>query len=134
MVALYDQNRRADRGSVVESWGMRIAWVVVLMCLAGIAGCKDRGAAAAPPDPAALKAQQDLTRRRDALLEQRQKLESQRKVVLEEIQRTEASGGDTKDLTKQRDDLTAQIDGQSAELGQMSDKMSSLWTTVDSPA
>src|SRR5678815_2355377 len=123
MAALYDQNRRPSRGAVVELPGMRIARVIVLLWLAGgLAACKDRSEASAAPDPAALKAQQDLVKRRDALLEQRQRLESQRKVVLEQIQKAEASGGDTKELSRQRDDLTVQIDGQSAELGQMSDK------------
>src|SRR5215468_5540969 len=135
MAALYDQNRRPGRGAVVELPGMRIARVIVLLWLAGgVAACKDRGEASAAPDPAALKAQQELIKRRDALLEQRQKLESQRKVVLEQIAKVEASGGDTRELTKQRDDLTAQIDGQSDELGQMSDKLSSLSTKLDSAA
>lgn len=112
---------------------MRIARVIVVLWLAvSIAACKDRSDAA--PDPAALKAQQDLVKRRDALLAQRQRLESQRSVVLEQIQKVEASGGDTKELARQRDDLTAQIDGQSAELGQMSDKLSSLSTKLDSAA
>jgi chromosome segregation ATPase len=114
---------------------MRIARVVVLVWLAATAAaCKDRSDASSAPDPAALKAQQDLVKRRDALLEQRQKLESQRTAVLEQIQKAEASGGDTKELAKQRDDLTVQIDGQSAELGQMSDKLSSLSTKLDSAA
>lgn len=114
---------------------MRLARVLVLVWLAGgLCACKDRGEASAAVDPAAIKAQQDLARRRDALLEQRQRLESQRKVVLEQIEKVEASGGDTKELTRQRDDLTAQIDGQSAELSQMSDKLSSLSTKLDSAA
>jgi hypothetical protein len=114
---------------------MRIARVVVLLCLAGGAfACKDRSDAATAPDPAALKAQQELMKRRDALVENRQRLEGQRRLVLEQIQKAEASGGDTKELTRQRDDLTAQIDGQSAELGQMSDKLSSLSTKLDSAA
>jgi hypothetical protein len=114
---------------------MRIARVVVFVWLAvTAAACKDRSDASAAPDPAALKAQQDLVKRRDALLEQRQRLESQRTAVLEQIQKAEASGGDTKELAKQRDDLTVQIDGQSAELGQMSDKLSSLSTKLDSAA
>ena len=114
---------------------MRIARVVVLVWLAATAAaCKDRGDTGGAPDPAALKAQQELVKRRDALLEQRQKLESQRTAVLEQIQKAEASGGDTKELAKQRDDLTVQIDGQSAELGQMSDKLSSLSTKLDSAA
>ncbi|HEX7843349.1 MAG TPA: hypothetical protein VF469_38015 [Kofleriaceae bacterium] len=114
---------------------MRIVWVLVLLWLAGaVPACKDRGDASAAPDPAALRAQQELIRRRDALLAQRQKLESQRQVVIEQLQKAEASGGDTKELARQRDDLTAQIDGQSAELGQMSDKLSSLSTKLDSAA
>jgi len=110
---------------------MRIARVVVLLCLA--AGCKGSDASSAP-DPAALKAQQDLLHRRDTLLEQRERLESERQKVVEQIKATEATGGDTKDLAKQRDALTAQIDGQSAELGQMSDKISTLSTKLDSAA
>src|SRR3954468_4594491 len=137
MAALYDQNRRPGRGAVVELSGMRIARVIAALWLAGgLAACKDRGEASAAggPDPAAVKAQQDLMKRRDALLEQRQKLESQRKVVLDQIEKAQASGGDTRELTRQRDDLTAQIDGQSAELTQMSDKLSSLSSKLDSAA
>jgi len=114
---------------------MRIARVVILLCLAGTASaCKGKGDASTEPDPAALKAQQDLMKRRQALLEKREQLEGERQKVVEEIQKTEASGGDTKELAKQRDDLTAQIDGQSAELGQMSDKISNLTTKLDSAA
>jgi hypothetical protein len=114
---------------------MRTAWIVVLLCLVGIAaGCKGASDASTAPDPAAVKAQQDLLRRRDALLEQRERLEGERQKVIEQIQQAEATGGDTKDLAKQRDDLTAQIDGRSAELGQMSDKISTLATKLDSAA
>jgi len=113
---------------------MRIAWIVVSLCALGLApACKGNSDASAP-DPAAIKAQQDLLHRRDALLEQRDRLETERKQVVEQIKATEASGGDTKALAKQRDDLTAQIDGQSAELGQMSDKISTLSTKLDSAA
>jgi hypothetical protein len=138
MVALYDQNCRVDEGPVVQLPGMRIARIVVSLCVAGAAlaspACKSPSDAASAPDPAAAKAQQDLLRRRDALLEQRQRLEGERQQVVELIQKTEASGGDTKDLAKKRDDLTAQIDGQSAELGQMSDKISTLSSKLDSAA
>jgi hypothetical protein len=114
---------------------MRIAGIVVLLCLVGTAAaCKGASDASTAPDPAAIKAQQDLLRRRDALLEKRERLEGERQKVVEQIQKTEAAGGDTKDLAKQRDDLTAQIDGQSAELGQMSDKISTLATKLDSAA
>ena len=111
---------------------MRIARLVVSLGLASaVPACKDASTA---PDPAAVKAQQDLVHRRDALLEQRERLESERQQVVEQIHKAEAIGGDTKDLAKKRDDLTAQIDGQSAELGQMSDKISSLSTKLDSAA
>ncbi|HEU4729541.1 MAG TPA: hypothetical protein VFT22_16700 [Kofleriaceae bacterium] len=115
---------------------MRLARIVVLLAGTAVAclACKSSQPETSAPDPAAIKAQQDLVRRRDALLAQREKLETERRQVVEEIKRTEASGGDTKDLAKKRDDLTAQIDGQSAELGQMSDKLSSLSTKLDSAA
>jgi hypothetical protein len=109
---------------------MRIARAVVLLCLV-TGACKGSEPSSAP-DPAAIKAQQDLLHRRDALLEQRERLESERQKVVDQIKVTEASGGDTKDLAKQRDDLTSQIEGQSAELGSMSDKISTLSTKLDS--
>lgn len=114
----------------------RVVHAVLWLALAGTASaCKSHAdAQAVADDPAASKAQEELLRRRDALLAQREKLEGERQKVLEQIKVTEASGGDTKDLAKQRDDLTAQIDGQSAELGQMSNKISSLSTKLDSAA
>jgi hypothetical protein len=114
--------------------------MMVVLWLAGAAvGCRsssDASNAADPAaaDPAAIKAQQDLVRRRDALLAQRERLEGERQKIVEAIQRTEATGGDTRDLAKQRDDLTAQIEGQSAELGDMSDRISSLSSKLDSAA
>jgi hypothetical protein len=125
--------RRLSYNSFMRLGGL--ARMVVLLWLAGaVAACRSGSDAGVAPDPAAVKAQQDLLRRRDALLAQREQLESQRQKIVEQIQRTEASGGDTKDLAKQRDDLTAQIDGQSVELGQMSDKLSDLSNKLDSAA
>ena len=118
---------------------MRIAWVVVwlgplaLATLTTVAACKGNDASTAP-DPAAIKAQQDLLRRRDALEANRARLEGERQKVVDQIKQAEAAGGDTKALAKQRDELTAQIDGQSAELGQMSDKISTLSSKLDSAA
>ncbi|MBC7976008.1 MAG: hypothetical protein H7138_13635 [Myxococcales bacterium] len=111
---------------------MRIARAFLLLCLA-TAACKGSDTSNAP-DPAAIKAQQDLLRRRDALIEQRERLEGERQKVVEQIKVTEASGGDTQELAKQRDALTAQIDGQSAELGHMSSTISTLSTKLDSAA
>lgn len=114
---------------------MRLVGLAVALVLGGgVAACKTGSEASTAPDPAAVKAQQDLTKRRDALLEQRERLETARQQIVAQIQQTEATGGDTKALAKQRDDLTAQIDGQSAELGQMSDKLSSLSSKLDSAA
>jgi DNA repair exonuclease SbcCD ATPase subunit len=117
-----------------NSRGMRLAWIIVWLCLVGTFACKGKTDTSNDLDPAAVKAQQDLLKRRDALLEQRDRLETERREVVEQIKKVEASGGDTKDLAKKRDELTAQIDGQSAELGQMSDKISSLSTKLDSAA
>jgi hypothetical protein len=113
---------------------MRIAGVVLSLWLAGGAWACKGANEANTADPAALKAQQDLLRRRDGLLAKREALEGERQKVVDQIKATEASGGDTKALAKQRDDLTAQIDGQSAELGQMSDKISTLSTKLDTAA
>jgi hypothetical protein len=134
MPALYDQNCRGDEAADVQFPGMRLARIIVWLCLAGALACKGKTDASNDLDPAAVKAQQDLLKRRDALLEQRDRLETERREVVEQIKKVEASGGDTKDLAKKRDELTAQIDGQSAELGQMSDKISSLSTKLDSAA
>jgi len=61
---------------------MRAACVVVLVCVFAATGCKGKGEADAAPDPAALKAQQELVARRDALLAARQKLQSDREKVI----------------------------------------------------
>jgi DNA repair exonuclease SbcCD ATPase subunit len=114
---------------------MRFADIVVVLWLVGsVVACKTSSDTSSAPDPAAVKAQQDLVRRRDALLAQRERLEGERKQVVEQLQKVEASGGDTKELAKRRDELTAQIDGQSAELGQISDKVSNLSDKLDSAA
>jgi hypothetical protein len=114
---------------------MRLVGLAVAVALCGAAAsCKNGSEASTAPDPAAVKAQQDLMKRRDALLEKREQLETARQQIVEQIQKAEASGGDIKDLARQRDDLTAQIDGQSAELGQMSNKLSSLSSKLDSAA
>src|ERR1051325_4161591 len=112
MSALYDQNCRAEGGCRTIG-GMRLVGLAVVLGLCGAVACKSGSEASTAPDPAAAKAQQDLMKRRDALLEQRERLETARQQIVEQIQKTEASGGDTKALAKQRDDLTGQIEGQS---------------------
>jgi myosin heavy subunit len=112
---------------------MRIASVLVWLALAAAPACRGSDANSAT-DTAAAKAQADLLRRRDALLANRERLEGERDKLVEQIKQAEASGGDTKALAKQRDEITAQIEGQSAELGQMSDKISTLSSKLDSAA
>jgi hypothetical protein len=93
-------------------------WILVACCVALAAGpgCKGKGDANSAPDPAALKAQQELIARRDALLAQRQKLAGERDKLSEEIKQVEATGGDTTELAKKRADLEQQLQGQDAEL------------------
>ena len=111
---------------------MRIAPVLLWVALVVAPACRGSGDASSGTDVAAAKAQQDLLRRRDALLANRERLEGERSKVVEQIKQAEASGSDTQALAKQRDDLTAQIESQSSELGQMSDKLTTLSTKLDS--
>src|SRR5215471_8788826 len=100
MPPLYDQKPAPPSGISYNRRGMRAACVVVLLCV--FAGCKGKGEADAAPDPAALKAQQELVARRDSLLAARQKLQSDRQQVDEQIKQAEAKGGDTSELIKKR--------------------------------
>jgi len=82
----------------------------------GLAACKDKDTAEAAPDPAALKAQQELLQRRDALILARQKLQKERDSVDDQIHTIAATGGDTTELAKKRADLDSKIEGQASEL------------------
>ena len=67
---------------------MRTAGILVWLCLVlgSLVGCKNKGdAETAPPDPAAVKAQQELVARRDALLAQKEKLQGEATKIKEEI-------------------------------------------------
>src|SRR5215813_1974819 len=116
MPPLYDQKPAPPSGISYNRRGMRAACVVVLLCVFGATGCKGHGEADAAPDPAALKAQQELVARRDALLAARQKLQSDREKVIEEIKQVEAKGGDTSELVKKRTALDSEIEGKGSEL------------------
>lgn len=97
---------------------MARSWILVALCLALAAGtgCKGKGDATNAPDPAVLKAQQELIARRDALLAQRQKLAGERDKLSEEIKQVEAKGGDTTELSKKKADLEQQLQTQDTEL------------------
>src|SRR5688572_32217724 len=84
------------RRDLVQSMDMRRSGILVAWCiaLAASTGCKADSDASSAPDPAALKAQQELIARRDALLAQRKKLAGERDKLSEEIKQVEAKGGD----------------------------------------
>jgi hypothetical protein len=114
---------------------MRAACVVVLLCVFAATGCKGKGEADAAPDPAALKAQQELVARRDALLAARQRLQSDREKVIEEIKQIEAKGGDTSELVKKKSAIENEIEGKGSELIEtLSTKLDTIATTSNSSA
>lgn len=97
---------------------MRGILSVLLLCLAVSSGtgCKNSSGASVAPDPAALKAQQELMARRDALLAQREQLQKDSDKIAAEIKQVEASGGDTTELAKKKADIDQQMKGQEIEL------------------
>jgi len=106
---------------------MRTVGLLLSLILVGgfaCAGCKNKGDADAAPDPAALKAQQDLVARRDALMAERQRLEGERDQLDAEIKDVNEKGGDTKELVKKREQITTRIESQVTNL-------SSLGTQID---
>jgi hypothetical protein len=113
---------------------MRTAGLLVLLCL--VVGCKGKNDADAAPDPAALKAQQELLARRDKLLQTRQKLESDRDKLDIEIKDIEAQGGDASDKKKQKDDLDKQLNNTTAqtELDQLNTKLDAMKQSGDRSA
>jgi len=102
------------------------AWFVVVIAGVLAAGCGKKGddteaPAAAAPDPAAQKEQQDLLARRDALLKSRQqvkdeqaKLEAQRQTIVQQ-------GGDTSEIDKKAAELKSQDDKLAGEQDQLVD-------------
>jgi len=113
---------------------MRTAGLLLtLSCLGGLAcaGCKNKGDADAAPDPAALKAQQELVARRDALMTERKKLESERDKLDAEIQDVQAKGGDTAELVKQREQIVTRIESQTTDLSSMSSKIDAFEKSGD---
>jgi len=116
---------------------MRIAGLLVFLCLGAVLfGCKGKGDADAAPDPAALKAQQELLARRDKLVQTRQKLETDRDNLDIEIKDIEAKGGDASDKKKQKDDLDKQLNNSNAqdELNQLNTKLDQMKVSGDKSA
>ncbi|MBS1122802.1 MAG: hypothetical protein H6Q90_5030 [Deltaproteobacteria bacterium] len=103
------------------------------MCVA-LGACKAKDDANATPDPAALKAQQELVARRDALMSQRQKLQGERDQIDEKIKQVTATGGDTSELAKQRAAIDSLIENQSSDLSSISTKIDQVVAKGDSAA
>ena len=113
---------------------MRTVGILVSVCLVlgGLAGCKNKGDAdAAPPDPAAVKAQQELVARRDALLAQKEKLQGEATKISEEIKKVEATGGDTTELAKKKKELDTQIEMQDDNLNSTSSELTAISSKLD---
>lgn len=107
----------------------------LLAILLAIGGCKNKGEEDAAPDPAALKAQQDLLSRRDALLALRTKLQGERDTVETQIKDAEAKGGDTAELVKKKADLDSQIESSTSDLISIaSSKLDATRQTLDKSA
>ena len=107
---------------------MRLAGLLlVIWCAVAGLGCKDKGNADASTDPAALKAQQDLMQRRDALMAERKKLESQKEAIETQIDEVKKTGGDAtklESLEKQRADIDTQLQKKDSETSSLASELS----------
>ncbi len=113
---------------------MRLVGVVLALAVCA-AGCKSKSDSEAAPDPAALKAQQELLARRDKLLEKRQQLEEKRTAVDLEIKQIEQQGGDASEKKKEKADLDHQLDNSTAtELQQLNTKLDTMKQSGDRSA
>jgi len=117
---------------------MRLVGVLLALALSaslGASGCRGKDSADAAPDPAALKAQQELLARRDKLLEQRQQLEEKRTGLDLEIKKIEAQGGDASEKKKEKADIDSQLDNSTAtELQQLNTKLDTMKQSGDRSA
>lgn len=94
---------------------VRAARLVIVFGL-GLAACRGEPTAAPAPDPAALRAQQELIARRDALLVKRQALSTQSTQLGQQIAELAATGGDTRALSEQKAAVDREMQGQDQEL------------------
>jgi hypothetical protein len=111
---------------------MRILGLLVALTLV-VVGCSSKTDASAP-DPAALKAQKELVERRDALMAQRKKLEGERDQIDEEIKKVTATGGDTSELTKKREQIDSQIQSSGSDLTSLTSKLDQVVAQGDAAA
>ncbi len=114
---------------------MRTVGILVLCVVLGATGCKGKGSEGeAAPDPAAVKAQQELVARRDALLAQKQKLQDESTKIGDEIKKAQEPGGDAKalaDLQKKKAEIDSQIEQQDKTLDNTSSELTALSSKLD---
>lgn len=113
---------------------MRTAGIVGLglslcLVLSGVAGCKSKEGPS--KDPAAIKAQQELMARRNALIAEQKRLSDESKALELKIDEGKAKGEDVGELTKQKDALDKKLAGSESELNQAADQLSSLSSKLD---
>ena len=120
---------------LVQSSGMRIAGILVVLCLGAGLGCKNKGDADAAPDPEAVKAQQELIARRDKLLEARKKLQTDKDKIDAEIKEIQAKGGDASEKLKQKAELENQLESQNESIiSLVNSKVDALGKAADKTA
>ena len=112
---------------------MRLAGILACLCLVA-SGCKAKGDADAAPDPAAVKAQQDLVAKRDAMLKARQELEKKADQLDQQISEAKAAGSDTADLEKQKDAIQKQIETQQNDYSEINTKLDQIKVSGDKAA
>jgi len=112
---------------------MRLVGILAVLCLVA-SGCKSKGDADAAPDPAAIKAQQELVAKRDAMLKKRQELEKQADQIDQQINEAKAAGSDTADLEKQKTEIEKQIDSQQNDYSEINTKLDQIKISGDKAA
>jgi hypothetical protein len=114
---------------------MRIAGILVVLCLGAGLGCKNKGDADAAPDPEAVKAQQELIARRDKLLEARKKLQSDKEKLDIEIKEIQAKGGDASEQIKKKAELESELESQNESIiSLVNSKLDGLGKAADKSA
>lgn len=114
---------------------MRIAGILVVLCLGAGLGCKNKGDADAAPDPEAVKAQQELIARRDKLLEARKKLQSDKEKLDIEIKEIQAKGGDASEQIKKKQELETELESQNESIiSLVNSKLDGLGKAADKTA
>ncbi|MFN0250477.1 MAG: hypothetical protein ACKV2T_26590 [Kofleriaceae bacterium] len=108
---------------------MRLAGLC--LCIVVFASCKNKGDTESAPDPAAIKAQQDLVARRDALLAQRDMLQGESTKLQEEIVKVAASGGDITELEKKKKDIDSQLESQNTNLDSTASELDKISSKLD---